>query len=126
MWRSFPLAPALVLMSPHLPPSLPPLPRTLALPDTRAISSKPYLCKNHDDSSSSNSDSPLVPPPTWSIHDLRLLHKDAVAGGGSDALSEEEVGRREAGGTLVLIWDRVMSIGGFRKLARRRNCDVLE
>ena len=100
VWRSlFSVVMLPTLISLH-PPTLS---RTLALPHTRAISSKPYLCKNRDDSSSSSSDSPLVPPPTWSIHDLRLLHKDAGAGEGTDALSEEEVGRMEAGGTLVLI-----------------------
>lgn len=83
------------LCCPSSPLTLTQLCRTLAPPHTRAISSKPYLCRNQDDSSSSSNNSPLVPPPTWSIHDLRLLHKDAVAGAGSNALSEDEVGRSE-------------------------------
>ncbi|GAB5036394.1 aspartyl glutamyl-trna(asn gln) c subunit [Nannochloropsis oceanica] len=67
--------------------------RTLVPPHSRAITSKPYLCRNQDDSSSSGHNSPLVPPSTWSLHDLGLLHKDAVAGAGSDALNEDELSR---------------------------------
>jgi len=106
VWRSHFPCPFTSDNCPLICSTLPRPSRTLALAHTRAISSKPYLCKNQYDSSSSSSSSsssPLVPPPTWSIHHLRLLHKDAGAGGGSDALSEEEVGRTEMGGTLVPI-----------------------
>lgn len=56
----------------------------------------------HADNGKEASPSSLVPPATWSIHDLQLLKEDAGQGG-EEGLSQDEVGNGRGGkcGTTI-------------------------